>query len=232
MALKDQLNIDTLHHAYLIEGERVNIFSELTELFDTMGIARSANPDLHWYEYDAFLIDHAHELRRMQSLHALGTHKLFIVAFHTIMSEAQNALLKTLEEPTEGTHFFFVTRHKEILFPTLRSRMQIIGRVDTLGGKEQNGGVGDAFLRASIPDRLAMIETFTKAKADGKAEAKERARVFLESFEHALLVRIKSEGVAATLEDVIAAKRYLSDRAPSLKLLLEHLALTTPIFAA
>lgn len=43
---------------------------------------------------------------------------------HTMTSEAQNALLKLLEEPPEGTLFLLTITHLQDLLPTVRSRAQ------------------------------------------------------------------------------------------------------------
>ncbi len=239
VSLKDQLNIGAPHHAYLIVGERVGIIAELKAMLEDDSFVIKANADFHLYEHDAFLMEHAHELRRQQAMHAsLGSRKIFVVAFNTIISEAQNALLKTLEEPTVGTKFFFITRTAEIMLPTVRSRMQVI-RHQPLATSPQSleKNSGEEFLKATIPERMKIIEKYTKVKVDQKAEAKESARVFLELLERALYQRIPtslpigsevgiSKKTAAALESVVTAKRYLSDRSPSVKLLLEHLALT------
>jgi DNA polymerase III delta prime subunit len=230
MNLREHITMERLHHAYLIEGERVVILAQLMEFLETSGMQVRANPDLHIYEHDAFLLEHAHQLRREQSMHAtVGGRKIFVVMFNTMMSEAQNALLKSLEEPTAGTHFFFITRTGEILFSTVRSRMQVIRNQREISREVEKENLGEVFLGATIAERLKMIERFVKAKTDEKSKAKEEARVFLESLERALYVHLSTGGaIAEALADVVTAKRYLSDRAPSLKLLFEHLALTVP----
>jgi erythromycin esterase-like protein len=215
-----------------LEGERSVILAELTLFLSDAGVAQRGNADFHLYEHDAFLIEHAHSLRAEQSMHgAEGARKIFVVAFNTMMSEAQNALLKTLEEPTAGTHFFFITRTGEILFPTVRSRMQVIRGKETGDRRQEEGNAGEKFLHAPLPERMKMIEHFTKAKTEEKPKAKEDARIFLESLERALYQETPKVtfGIAEALQNVITAKRYLSDRSPSLKLLLEHLALTVPV---
>ena len=45
---------------------------------------------------------------------------------HVLNSEAQNCLLKTIEEPKGKTIFFLITSHPEFLFETLRSRCEIL----------------------------------------------------------------------------------------------------------
>ena len=198
-------------------------------MLEADGFVIKANADFHLYEHDAFLIEHAHELRREQGMHASqGSRKIFVVAFNTIMIEAQNALLKTLEEPTEGTKFFFITRNGEMLLPTVRSRMQVIRMEEAetmLGAKDP----GVLFLVATVPERLKFIERYTKVKADDKPRAKEESRVFLIALERAVYAKGNTMLYAKALEDILTAKRFLSDRSPSVKLLLEHLALTVPV---
>jgi DNA polymerase III delta prime subunit len=221
------LNTKHLHHAYLVEGERDLIMPEVLDFLYAEKLTAANSPDLHILEFDSMGIDDAHALRREQQMKgAEGNKKFFIVAFNIMTSEAQNALLKTLEEPTEDTHFFLITRTKETLIPTVRSRVQLVGEKRLLKGSK----VGDEFLDADIPERLLRVEKFTKVKADDKSEAKDAARDFLSHLESALHARLATKKeYAASLEDVITAKRYLSDRAPSLKILLEHLALTIPL---
>lgn len=228
----DHIKKEHLHHAYVVEATQAEGFAALKTLMERFAIPIKGNPDFHEYVFDSFLLDHAHALRHEQSMRgAEGAKKIFLVAFNTILHEAQNALLKTLEEPTEGTHFFFITRTSEVLLPTLRSRMQIIKGLGSRG--EGLGNEGEEFLKATISERLKMIEPMVKAKADDKSEAKERARTFLESLEQALYEKLPRAALGnsryvSSLEHVLTAKRYLSERSPSPKLLLEHLALTTP----
>lgn len=222
------INPDHLHHAYLIEGERGAALSELTKFLFEAKLTDESSPDFHLFEFDVFLIEHAHEISQEQMMRGVEDNKkMFILAFNTMTSEAQNALLKTIEEPTEDTHFFFVTRTKETLIPTLRSRMQTVSIESADDNKQTKAG--EEFLNASLPKRFSIIEPYTKAKKDDKSEAKEEARVFLVSLEKALYAKLPSNPeLAEPLTDVITASKYLSDRAPSLKLLLEHLALTVP----
>lgn len=227
MILKEVIHIDHLNHAYLIEGERSTLLPEVLSFLEVSGISTKNSPDLHILEHDAFLIEDAHALRREQQMRAGGgAKKIFIIAFNTMTSEAQNALLKTLEEPTEDTHFFLITRTRESLFATVRSRLQII-RGES---KRRENKMGTQFLDSAIPERLLFIETYTKVKADDKSEAKDSARDFLTHLELALAARVGSDArYANAITDVISAKRYLSDRGPSLKILLEQIALTLPL---
>ena len=61
---------------------------------------------------------------------ALGHSKVFIIDEAELLgSEAQNALLKTLEEPPANTYIILVTCQPQRLFPTIRSRCQHVAFV-------------------------------------------------------------------------------------------------------
>lgn len=228
MELFAHISRDRLHHAYLIEATPEAGVAAVLSLFEEWGIRTSGNADVRTLVFDTLFIDDAHDIRKEERYFPVnGSKKIFVIAFNVIHHDAQNALLKTIEEPTENTHFFFVTRTREALLPTVRSRMQLIaGAVaDGLGG----GDEGKEFLRASIPERFKMIEPMTKAKAEERGEAREDARKLLDAIERALCADLKRrQEFAPSLAHVLFAKTALAKSAPSLKLLLEHLALTTP----
>lgn len=164
MDLRSHINVERLSHAYVIEGERVAGLAALRELVESFGIATKANPDYHEYEYDALLLEHAQHLRREQGMYgAAGAKKIFIVAFNAIFHEAQNALLKTLEEPTEDTHFFFLVRSSELLLSTVRSRMQII-RPEPQVADREGGDTGVIFLNATLSERMKYDRADDKGK--------------------------------------------------------------------
>ncbi len=231
MKLHSSITTANLHHAYLIESGVKEGVEAVSALLADLGIKTRGNPDFHHYTHDAFLIEHAQVLRTEQSFHGSeGARKIFLVTFNTIMSEAQNALLKTLEEPTEGTHFFFVTKTAEILLPTVRSRLQVIHmneKEDHVGGAEDI--LARDFLQGDLAKRMELITPLAKAKTDDKSQAKEDARIFLESLERVLYQQFQSDkSVGVALEYVLKARRALSERSPSLKILLEHIALLCP----
>jgi DNA polymerase III gamma/tau subunit len=86
------------HHANLIVGPAEKAISMLAGEFD-------AESELSIERFDTLGIDEARELSRRQRLS--GGH-IFIIAAGTITREAQNALLKTFEEPAPDTYFMLI----------------------------------------------------------------------------------------------------------------------------
>lgn len=57
----------------------------------------------------------------------VGTRKIFIIQEAELLSRsAQNALLKTLEEPPSNTYLFLISEKMTVLLPTIRSRAQVL----------------------------------------------------------------------------------------------------------
>jgi len=80
--------------------------------------------------------------------------------------EAQNALLKTLEEPPPHTYILGTTRLPEALLSTVRSRMSVVKLADS---KEQfDATLLTALLRQSPGKRLATLEPYTATRDDAK----------------------------------------------------------------
>lgn len=117
--------------------------SEADDSDDPTAALRSAHPDLHIVTKElALFSDDANERNRKLTTipvgvireHLLGpaslapalNHgKVFIVDEAELLNNTgQNALLKTLEEPTEGTYLILVTASEHRLLPTIRSRCQ------------------------------------------------------------------------------------------------------------
>ena len=66
-------------------------------------------------------------LKRLRYEAVLGKAKALIIEdADKLREEAANALLKTLEEPTAGTHFILVTSRPQLLLDTIRSRVQVL----------------------------------------------------------------------------------------------------------
>lgn len=109
-------------------------------------IAKGTHPDVLWIRPQADLVargllskadfeaapsreirvDEVRQLARRLSLAAaIGRRKIAVMAPADAANErAQNALLKTLEEPPPATTFLLVTSAPDVLLPTVRSRCQ------------------------------------------------------------------------------------------------------------
>ena len=211
-----------LHHAYLIEGDRAVLVPALRDFVEgELKLPTRGNPDVLVLEYESFGIDEGRYLSGLESFKAAqGGIKIFILAFHFITREAQNAFLKLFEEPLPGTHFFLVTASADLLLPTLRSRLMIIekNKSGTLSGDV----LAQKFLTTSPSKR---IELFKKM-----LDEKDKAGIlsFLNALEVRLYDRLEVAKNLALFSELQKVRGYATDTSASLKMLLEHLSLIIP----
>jgi hypothetical protein len=99
------------------------ITKELATLSRSDQVRKSKQQGIAKEVMEEFLLEPAAKSRTMQGSSLAG--KVFIVDEAELLGlVAQNALLKTLEEPTPGTVIILVTSAEERLLPTIRSRSQ------------------------------------------------------------------------------------------------------------
>ncbi len=216
------------HHAFLIEGDSDYTKVALRDfLQEELKISISGNPDFSEQEFVSFGIDDSRALKEMQSRHAFteGGKKMFVVIANTFTTEAQNSLLKIFEEPTRDTHFFVLVRSAKFFLPTLLSRVITI-QVKDSDAKESFGEAID-FLKQSYSERLVFIQKIAKDEKDaGRSERLIQDLVRFFNKRNKEGKRTKEE--ARTLELAILYWKYSYNKAPSFKMMLEHLALVAP----
>lgn len=155
--LLDTARRGELHHSVILAGPvpaqiralALSIAKSLNCLNRTSGdaciscqkIDRGTHPDVHLVTIaeDRKLIS-VEQVRHVVNNAALrpyeGPFKVFVVEPAEALSvSGENALLKTLEEPSRDTVFLLLTRNPDLLLPTIRSRSQAIwihpqGRLD------------------------------------------------------------------------------------------------------
>ncbi len=199
------------HHALLLVGDYEACLAEIPE-------ADRTGADAERIVTDTLGIDEARALSvRAASRPVEHTKRTFIIACAQITTEAQNALLKTFEDPPKTAQFYLIVPRLSVLLPTLRSRLQ-------LAFASEDAAMSDTvkkFLRASYADRLEQIAALHKAKdAAGM-------RALIEDVERTVAAA-PSPKKAAYLEDVALVSQYAEIRGASHKMLLEHLALSVP----
>lgn len=218
------LNLNSLHHAYLVVGNKDEAERSLHAFFEAAGQKLIGSPDFfHWKE-ETFGVDDARELSARALRRAFTSRlpsgqagkKVFFLAPESITIQAQNALLKTFEEPIADTHFFLVVRGEELIIPTLRSRCQVLRVRHSVSNKSE----AEEFLKLPLKKRLDFAKKFVEKELNISA--------FLDD----LLSYLRTSGTSAdggqtsvSIEKVYKM-RLLSD-APSAssRLVLEHLAL-------
>lgn len=193
-------------------------------LFEKEGIEMHGNPDVYVRTYQGFGADEARELKQRASLRAIGSSsRVFVIATPGMTGEAQNALLKTLEEPPGDARFVFIVPSPDTLLPTFRSRCQILA----LSARDGDVGAVDVkeFLAAGAEARLEMLKPLLDKDEDEKRDMG-AILAFLSSLER--LLSESAERDSRGLRAIYRARKFATDKGALLKPLLEQVALLMP----
>ena len=243
-----------LHHAYLLEGEKEIEFQNLVDFLENeFGFSIVGNPDFWLGDFGGFGVADSREIKDFQSKKPIaGDKKILIIKTDFMTREAQNALLKIFEEPTENTHFFLIMASAETLLPTLKSRLTIIKHLEalppnqTFGGKASKCSV-EKFLEANIAERFELIKVFLPKKKNalnsqsGEKKADKVGAILLLNYLEKNFYQIFQAGKKTAtaspspslppnpnleniFPEIIKCRSYLNDRSPSVKMILEHLS--------
>lgn len=168
---------------------------------------------------EKFGIDDARELIRLayQRPRGVGEQQLLLVQTDFITHEAQNALLKVLEEPPQSTEFIFIVPLDLAILPTLASRFQEVWS-EVHPGEKENHDLAE-FLSQSYANRIATIE----------AKLKEGDIIWQRSIKRGLVEHLVSKKEYQRAPDIEYVMRALLTRGAPNKMLLEHVAFILPV---
>ena len=135
-------------------------------------------------------------------------------------------MLKLFEEPRGDTHFFLVLPSLSNIIPTFRSRLFIIDTSESadsiINPKE--------FLQMSYGKRMDAVKKICENVSD---EEKSKIEIikFINAIEAEIFTHqsVLSPRLSASLEEIEKVRQYASEQSPSLKMLLEHLAIILPL---
>jgi DNA polymerase III delta prime subunit len=228
MSSSDPLN-NLSHHAYLLIGGTETREEIISILEKKHKLTAQGNPDFYIRNFETLTIDDARELKMLHSSRPVGTaqKKIFVLTMSGITVEAQNALLKLLEEPVEYAHFFLIVPSAHLLLSTVKSRMLEIAIGERRAQNAETVAEAEKFLKMPAAKRLEYVKDIVDAISKEK-KTKQDAIEFLNAVQEVVYADYKdkrtSEGKSA-LEAIETARNYLNDRAPSVKMLLEYVAL-------
>jgi DNA polymerase III delta prime subunit len=160
-------------HAYLIIGnsaEQIKLeIDQITRKVLGRDSGLNQNPDILTFESQTSLkiADIRHLQKEVQFRPYQSKHKVIIINHAgNLTLPAQNALLKTLEEPPESTILILTAASKESLLPTILSRCQLIqinqpADTDTLPEQIQ---LLQQIIKGNAGERLLIADGFSKDK--------------------------------------------------------------------
>jgi DNA polymerase III delta prime subunit len=137
-----------MHHANLLIGTRDWALDEI------LPSERLEGPDVMIYHFDRMSVVHARSLVYETGLRPIvRPYRTFILSCDSLLHEAQNTLLKLFEEPNNHTVFYLIIPREDMLLPTLRSRLNLLGTEERKRKRE----AFEIFVKAGYAHRLTMI---------------------------------------------------------------------------
>ena len=206
------------HHANIIIGKEDYRNFVFDILLKDLNFDTKANPDFLLMESETFGIDDSRNMKKWVSgKPLLGEIKACLIVTNSITLEAQNALLKVLEEPPMGTYIFINIDSLGNLLPTFLSRVKVL---DTSVVSEK---LDSEFLDSNIKKKLTLIRSLTKNK--DKTPMKELLKN-LEEIAYKNYAKDIAGDVAKAkaMKNILTAKIFASSRGSSPKMLLEWLS--------
>jgi DNA polymerase III delta prime subunit len=210
------------HHCFVLVGDISFIKQSLFSDLENFGIYGLSNPDFTVLETDNFSVKDCEELISKSNLKSFSDgEKVFVCIFNTISIEAQNKLLKTIEEPPKGVRFFLISPQNTFL-PTVLSRSKLI----LLSPKQDFGNGIGGILEMSLVDKLEFVSKLVKDINDEKQQ-KQKAIEMVNQIESELNFN-EADKLIANKEKLLAcktAKKRLLQRGAITKMILESLML-------
>ena len=222
-----------LYHSYVVEGEPEETAKALLAFLIDRGEIDHDSPDLLLQKYESLSMDDSYQIKDWHSHRCISQNKkICILAAKFINREAEQTLLKIIEEPLTNTHFFIIIPDASILQPTILSRVQII-KTNLASSPEQLSLKEAArfFLAYALKDRVEHVALIVKnnKEAVGSGQLRHYAISLVNEIEGLIYLKFKKDkknsDIQFQLNELAKARDYLSLPGSSVKMILEHLAL-------
>lgn len=235
------------HHFNILVAPNTN-FLDFTEEFkifveNDLKIVLKNNSNFHVLNFQKLLIDDVRMIiNRAIVRSASSDKKIFLITFDSITEQAQNALLKIIEEAPNNTYINLVVSRTDNFLPTVLSRSIIYNTSDYSLSEYSNKTSKEFefdqkfmkdFLKKTAGDRMKFIVGFAEQIHDGKL-----SRSLAEDFIKMLIIYFHADLKKSSKNSPEIGKEhrqniqqlqkiydYLKDPSASTKILLERAVL-------
>jgi DNA polymerase-3 subunit delta' len=156
----------------------------------------------------AIKVEQAHSILQFLQLRKIGRARVVIIdQAHLLNPQAGNALLKSLEEPPQGTHFILISSNPAAMLSTIRSRAQLV-RFKPLSDDELRQVLGRVL--GAPPDDWTVVS------AHGSIEAAKRIEESRDSYreiENAVIQYLVSARTHLPIDEITQLKDMMKEKA-------------------
>lgn len=226
----NQLFPENLYHSYVLEGNPEEIVYLLRIYLEERGDINKSSPDLMLELYDSFNVEDGYRIKEWHKNKVIdGKKKICIIGTKFINREAEQALLKIIEEPTDNTHFFIVIPDSSLLLGTILSRVHLLKNLKSDNNFEDK--IATEFIKVSLKERIEKVAEIVKEFKDNENSGGLRyyAISLLNGLERIIYkkwkIDLNNEDFKFILEEIKNCRNFLSIPGASVKMILEHIAL-------
>ena len=219
-----------LYHSYIVEGDPTKIAPLLLSYLEIRGEAENQSPDVLCQIYESFTMDDSVQIKDWHNRLGISkSKKICIIATKFINREAEQTLLKIIEEPAVNTHFFIIIPDSSVLLDTIISRTHVV-KTNQISGIDIQTEV-TSFISSPPTDRIKRVAVVIEKNKDKENSGQLRyyATSFVNELESVFHQKFKINRndikVKFILNELQKSREYLRTPGASVKMILEHLAL-------
>lgn len=221
---------ENLYHSYIVEGNPATAVPLLLSFLEGRSDIGRQNPDMLCQSYDSFTITDTPIIKDWHTKHGITDKKrICIIGTKFINHEAEQSLLKMIEEPQINTHLFIVVPNASLLLDTILSRthlVKVIDNTDSIFKKEAY-----TFVMSKPSDRLLIVADLIEKNKDNQNSGGLRfqATELINEIEKLIYEKFRKDkndmNTHFILDELQKSRLYLSTPGASVKMILEHIAL-------
>ncbi len=225
----DKFFPENLYHSYVIEANPDGVVYSLFEFLEVRGEVNRNSPDVMISIYDSFTLNDGEIIKEWHKSKPIdGKKKICILGVKFINREAEQSLLKIIEEPNNHTHFFIVIPDSSLLLNTILSRVHLIKNIV---GSDDDLTFAENFISLHPSKRIDEIAKIIKEfkDEDSSGGLRYKAISILNDLEKIIYNNwkndISNKDKTFVLSEIKNCRGYLANPGSSVKMILEHIAL-------
>ncbi len=207
------------HMLFLISSLRGAVYQETLEIYSKV------YPNSAVYAFDVKQIN----VLVVKELQAIALHlgtqkKIIIISFYSFLLEAQNKMLKVLEETKGDTKFIFITEKKSGILATIFSRAEVYY---LKYANESHIFATKLFLQTEpiLRSELPFVKMLLAKKDDTDKKDREHFVHFLSEL---LVIIPDTKESIKVKKEILLFLTFAGDKSASPKMILDYLALSLP----
>lgn len=209
----------------ILVGDTEATFEYVRSFYKEAGLDINTHSDCLIHKVDSLSIDTAREIKAWsEAMPQYKESKLLIIAPTLFPHISQNALLKTIEEPSGKTKIIILVKSESVLLPTIISR-SLVYTID-----RRASSYNDRFLKLSPQERLVDAEVIKLLKTGAQKPSKEEVNAFFENVVTSVMNLNYTESERREALDILkTVTPYINDQGASVKMLAEYLCIQLPL---